>query len=657
MPDVAYAALFLALAVSVYAGVVYVIGARSGNAERIASARNAVFAVFILMTVAEAIMIAALFGRDFRIEYVANYTDRSLSFFYTLSAIWAGNRGSLLFWAWVLSGCSALMVFQKREVARDMVPYAAAVAMFTQVFFLLLLVSVSNPFARLPFTPADGAGLNPLLENPGMFIHPPTQLIGYIGFTVPFAFAVAALITGNLGDDWIRASRRWTLISWTILGIGNMAGSWWAYYVLGWGGYWAWDPVENAGLLPWLVSTAFLHSAMMQRRRGILKQWNMVLIILTFVLSIFGTFLTRSGVLGSVHSFAESALGPFFVAFMAVSLVIPLVLLIYRGTSLKGEAEIESAISRESTFLLNNLLLVSATFAVFLGTVFPLISEAVTGAKITVGPPFFNQVLTPIFLGIIFLTGICTMIGWRRASVKNLVRNFIVPVAATLLLVAVLFVSGVQAWYALLAVGLCVFVLFSITYEWLRGARARHRTQGENYIKAFFSLLMANRPRYGGYIVHVGIMVMALGMIGMSFADGKEVTLRTGESVNLNSYTLTYRALDRIETQSKVLFTTTLAVQNQGKPIGLIIPEKYFHRVHTQPVTVAAVRSTLLEDLYVILINWEEDGASASFKIMANPLVNWMWIGMAVLVLGALVAFWPERQKLPRPPREAGEKK
>lgn len=597
-------------------------------------------------------MLAALVGRNFQIEYIASYTDRSLSLSYTLAAVWAGSRGSMLFWAWVLSMLATIMVLQKRDVGKELVPYAASVAMVTQVFFLILLSSVSNPFSKLSFTPADGMGLNPLLENPGMFFHPPTLLIGYVGFTIPFSFAMAALITGRLGDDWIIATRRWTLIAWMILGIGNLAGAWWAYYVLGWGGYWGWDPVENASLLPWLVATAFLHSAMMQRRRGILKRWNMVLIILTFALSIFGTFLTRSGVLASVHSFGETALGTFFLVFIGISLAGSLILLYYRSSELKSEAQVESVVSRESTFLLNNLLLVCGAFAVLLGTVFPVISEAVRGVKITVGPPFYNQVMSPIFLAIFFLTGVCTMIGWRHASGKNLIRNFLFPLAASVVLGIVLFISGVQKWYALIALSLCGFVLLSIFYEWFRGTRARHRMRADNYLKAFFGLIMANRPRYGGYIVHLGIIIMAIAVIGSSaYTTSKEVTLNSGESVTLNSYTLTYQAMDQIDTQSKSTHATTLAVRNQNGLIGALTPEKYFPlnpNQAGQAVTVAAVRSTLLEDLYVILIGWGEDG-SASFKVVVNPVVYWIWLGGWIVLFGGLIAFWPERQRAALP--------
>lgn len=649
MADIGYIALFLALVASIYSAIAYIFGVRGRHPALIESARNSLLAVCGLVSISVAVLLHALVTHDFQIEYVASYTSRDLSLPYLISALWAGNDGSLLFWGWLLSLFAAVVVIQKRDIGKELVPYAASIIMATQAFFLILLLLVSNPFQKLAFIPAEGMGLNPLLENPGMIIHPPMLLIGYVGFTIPFAFAIAALLSRKLGDEWLITIRRWTLLAWLFLGVGNLIGAWWAYVELGWGGYWVWDPVENAGFMPWLVATAFLHSIMMQRRRGMLKVWNMVLIILTFSLTIFGTFLTRSGILSSVHTFSESALGPFFLVFMGITFLGSLGLLYYRSEELKGEAEMESLVSRESTFLLNNLLLVGAAFAIFLGTVFPVISEAVRGVKISVGAPFFNQVNGPIFLAIILLTGICALIGWRRASTKNLVRNFLWPLVAALILVIGLFFLGIREWYALVAFSVCGFVISTILYEWFRGTRARHRMRAENYLKAFWGLIWANRPRYGGYIVHIAIILIAIGIIGSSFYNvEKEATLMPGESMTIKNYTLTYENIDQYETQSKTVVTATLSVYNQGKLIGKLTPEKYFHRSYEQAVTEVAIRSTLLEDLYVILIGWDEDGTTA-FKVLVNPLVNWIWIGGVVFVLGGLIAFWPDRRRLPAP--------
>ncbi|MDP3879944.1 MAG: cytochrome c-type biogenesis CcmF C-terminal domain-containing protein, partial [Dehalococcoidales bacterium] len=413
------------------------------------------------------------------------------------------------------------------------------------------------------------------------------------------------------------------------------------------GGYWAWDPVESAGLMPWLVATAFLHSIMMQRRRGILKIWNMVLIILTFALSIFGTFLTRSGVLSSVHTFSDSAMGPFFLAFIGVILFGSLGLLYYRSEELTGETEMESLVSRESTFLLNNLLLVGAAFAIFVGTIFPVISEAVRGVKITVGPPFFNQVNAPIFMAIVLLAGICTLIGWRRASLRNLTRHFLWPSLTAVTLGIVLFIAGMREWAALIAFPICAFVLFTIFYEWFRGSRARHHMRGENYPIAFWNLIMTNRPRYGGYIVHIAIVIMAIGITGSSLFDvEQDALLKPGESMTIKNYTLTYENFGYYTTESKDVETTTISVTNSGELLGTLIPEKYFHRNYDQAVSEVAIRSTLKEDLYVILLGSDPD-ETASFKVFVNPLINWIWIGGGIFVLGGLIAFWPESRRIP----------
>ncbi len=649
MAEIGYIGLLVALMVAVYSVFTFVYGYRKGHAGIADSARRGILAVFGLLSLAVGILLFALLTHDFQIEYVASYTSSDLSIPYLISALWAGNTGSLLFWAWLLSLFAVIVVFMKRDQGKELVPYTSAILMVVQAFFLILLVSVANPFQQLSFIPAEGIGLNPLLENPGMIVHPPLLLAGYVLFTVPFAFAISALLSRRLGDEWIVAVRRWAIMGWLLLGLGNILGAWWAYVELGWGGYWAWDPVENASFMPWLVATAFLHSIMMQRRRGMLKVWNMVLVILVFSLTIFGTFLTRSGVLSSVHSFGQSVLGPFFIGFLAVILLGSLGLLFYRRSGLKGDAEMESVISRESTFLINNLLIVGAAFAIFLGTVFPVISEWVRGTKITVGPPFFNQVLVPIFLAIIFLTGVCTLIGWRRASPKNLIRNFLWPLVASLILGVGLFVAGMREWYALVAFVLSGFVVFTIVSEWFRGTRARHNMREENYLKAFWGLIWANRPRYGGYIVHIAIILITVGIIGSSVYDvEKEAVLMPGDSMTLGRYTLVYDDLDYYETESKTVVNTSLSVYNGGEMIGRMVPEKYFHRSFEQSVTEVAIRSTLTEDLYVILIGWEESGAT-SFKVVVNPLVSWIWIGGGVMIVGGLISFWPDRRRPPAP--------
>jgi cytochrome c-type biogenesis protein CcmF len=574
---------------------------------------------------------------------------------YTLAAFYAGNEGSLLLWSWLLAIFSTVVLWQNRNKHRELMPYVVSVLAFTQAFFLLLMVFLSNPFETMPFPPPEGRGLNPLLENPGMIIHPPTLLGGYVAFTIPFAFAIAALVTRKLGGEWLRSVRRWTLAAWIMLTFGNLAGAQWAYVELGWGGYWAWDAVENAGFMPWLASTAFLHSVMVQKRRNMLKVWNMVLIILTFVLAIFGTFLTRSGVLSSVHTFGESALGPFFLGFIGITLLGAFGLLFDRLPDLKGEDELDSFLSRESMFLLNNLLLIAATFAVFWGTVFPLVSEAVRGVKVSVSAPFFNNVVGPIFMGLIAVMGMCTLIGWRRTTGGNLLRKLIFPVSTVLVLTIILFIVGVGQWYIILLFSLCGLALLSIPSEWFREIRARHRAGKVNYWKAFSGLMGANKPRYGAYIVHLGIAVLALGIIGSSaFSTEKEATLEPGQTLTIKQYILRYEGMSAYQTMSREVVSTPLSVFNGNEPLGVLTAEKYFHRGHENPVTEVAIRSTLKEDLYVILAGWEGD--TATFKVLVNPLVNWIWIGGGILILGTVITMLPERARRLPPLSQEEEK-
>ena len=641
MADMGYIALLLGLGASTYSAIAFILGVRGKSPALIASARNGVIVVFGFLSLAAVALAYGLITHDFGVKYVASYTSRDLAPIYILSAFWAGNAGSLLFWGWLLSLFAVLVLLQNR--GKKLASYASSIIMATEAFFLILMVFVINPFEKLPFPSTDGMGLNPMLENPGMIFHPPALLAGYVGFTVPFAFAVAALLSGRLGDDWIRSVRRWTLFAWLLLGLGNLLGAQWAYVELGWGGYWAWDPVENAGLMPWLMGTAFLHSIMIQKRRGMLKVWNMVLIILTFNLSIFGTFLTRSGILSSVHTFSESSMGPFFLSFIGIALLGSSLLLFHRWEELKSEYELDSFVSRESTFLLNNLLLVGATVAIFLGTVFPVISEVVQGVKITVAAPFFNQVAAPIFLAIIVLMGICPLIGWRRASVNNLIRNFLYPFVAALVVGFLLLLLGIREWYALAAFSLCSFVLLTILFEWFRGVRARHLMREDNYVKAFFGLVWGNKPRYGGYIIHIAILLIAIGVVGSSLYQVEaEAALAPGESMTIKQYSLKYEGKTDDVGPSKTVTTAKLTVYNSQKFVATMTPQKYFHKNYQQPVSEVAIHSTPLEDLYVILGGWAEDG-TVTFKVLVNPLVIWIWIGSTVLLLGGVIAFWPDK--------------
>src|SRR5881628_1494959 len=526
-------ALWLALLVGVWGALAGFVGGLKDRPDLARSARNAVFAMCGALLVAVASLEWALFQHDFNVEYVAAYTSRNLPIFYTWSALYAGQKGSLLFWATVLSLFGSLAQLFTARRHRVYLPFVAGVVCAVAAFFVTVMLFAANPFGRLPYTPADGSGLNPQLQNPGMVFHPPMLYLGYISMTIPFAFAIAALASKQLDSDWLIAIRKWTLVSWLFLSIGLVLGMWWAYVELGWGGYWAWDPVENAALLPWLTMTAFLHSVMIQEKRGMLKKWNLALILGAWLLSIFGTFLTRSGVIASVHSFTESPVGHFFLWFLLYAAAATAVLYVTRLPLLEAEAKLESMVSREASFLFNNLLLIGIAFSVLWGTLFPILSEAVKGTKITVGPPFFNQVNVPLCLALLAMTGIGPLIAWRRASIPNLQRQFAVPGTVGVFTALILLVAGIRDIGALIAFSIGGFVLATIVQEFTRGARARHRQYGEPVIVGLFQLLSRNRRRYGGYIVHVAIVVLFVAFAGMAFKTETQATLRPGETATL----------------------------------------------------------------------------------------------------------------------------
>jgi cytochrome c-type biogenesis protein CcmF len=516
--------LWLALLVGLWGAITGFAGGAQQRADLQQSARHATFALFAALLVAVISLEVAIFRHDFSVQYVASRTSRNLPTFYLWSALYSGQEGSLLFWAAVLSLFGALTQVLTSRRHRAYLPYVAAVTCVVATFFVSVMLFAANPFQRLPFTPLDGSGMNPQLQNPGMVFHPPMLYLGYISITIPFAFAIAALLTKKLDADWLVAVRKWTIVSWLFLSIGLLIGMWWAYVELGWGGYWAWDPVENAALLPWLVMTAFLHSVMIQEKRGMLKKWNLALIIGAWVLSIFGTFLTRSGVIASVHSFTQSPVGYFFLAFLVLAAAASFTLYAIRLPLLEAEATLESMVSREASFFFNNLLLIGLAFSVLWGTMFPIISEAARGVKITYGPATFNFVNIPLGLVLLLLTGIGPLIAWRRASPANLRRQFAVPVTTGVFALLILLVAGMRDVGALLAFSLGAFVFGTVFQEFARGARARHRQYGESTPFAVVQLLSRNRRRYGGYIVHIGIVLLFFGFAGMAFKTETEAT-------------------------------------------------------------------------------------------------------------------------------------
>src|SRR6185369_13998356 len=627
---------------AIYAAIAAAVGAWRRRPDVVASSRAAAYAVNVLVIGAAAVLLRALLQHDFSLEYVAAYSSSTLPTQYTVAALWGGQQGSLLFWVLILSSMSTLVHLQNRDRNAALMPWVTTTLMTTAVFFLGLLVFVTNPFERLPVPAREGADLNPLLQNYWMMIHPPSLYLGYVGCSVPFAFAMAALVTGRLGDVWIRTTRRWTLFAWFFLTVGNMLGGRWAYEVLGWGGYWAWDPVENAAFMPWLACTAFLHSVMIQEKRNMLKMWNMVLVLLTFSLTIFGTFLTRSGVVSSVHSFTQSGLGPYFIGFLVTVIAVSVTLLVIRRPLLRSDNEIDSFLSREAAFLFNNLLLVGIAFATFWGTVFPVISEAVRGIKITVGPPFFNKVNAPLGLALLFMTGVGPVIAWRRASARNLRRAFVVPLGVGFAAGIVLFALGVRHYYAVVCFSLAAFVLTTIVLEFYRGTRARQALMGEAPATALAHLVNKNRRRYGGYVVHVGVVMVFFGVAATAaFRIEEQRTLKAGDAVDVGGYHLTFKGMRQTDSPHVASMLAEIDVARDGRSIATMYPEKRLYKRQQQPTTEIALRTTWREDLYLVLGSWDDATQLMTLQIFVNPLVVWIWLGGITMVLGTVIVMAP----------------
>ena len=554
-PELGYALTVAALALAVYGCGVSAVGAASGRLALRRSSERAAIGVFVLTTCCILLLVYAFLTFDFSIRYVATNTNRGTPFYYRITALWGALEGSIILWAWMLSVYTLIVVAQYRRRQPEFYPWVLAVMLGIAAFFFLVMTIPAPPFARLTPIPPDGRGLNPLLEDSGMITHPVALYLGFTGFTVPFAFAMAALIRGRTGDEWITITRRWTIVAWYFLSLGLLIGGWWSYHVLGWGGYWAWDPVENAAFMPWLTATALLHSVMIQERRRMLKLWNLTLIILTFGLTLFGTFLTRSGIIGSVHAFSQGSVGQFFLAFLSLVLLGSFGLLAWRFDRLRGQTQLDSAVSRESAFLLNNVLFLAATFTVFFGTVFPLLSEAVRGVKVSVGAPFFNLVNIPVFLSLLFLMGVGPLIAWRRASADNLRRNFLKPVIAGIVAAGVLRLLGIGNALVLLCMALVAFVTVTIALDFFRAVRARRRT-APGWLSAAGGLLLNQNRRYGGFVVHLGILVVALGVAGsQAWSVQTETTLERGQSVELAGYRVRFDQLpprrNRITSRSR----------------------------------------------------------------------------------------------------------
>ena len=646
--------LWVALLMAAWAATVSFAGGQMRRGDLIESGERAIYATLAMVVLASIGLWTALLTHDFSIKYVASFTSANLPKIYTITAFWGGQSGSLLFWALILASYSAVALWTNRTRNRDLMPYVSGTLALLLVFFLATICLGSNPFERLDWIPLDGRGLNPQLQNPGMAIHPPNLYLGYVGTSIPFAFAIAALLTRRLDAEWLAAVRRWALLSWFFNTVGIVLGMWWAYVELGWGGYWAWDPVENASLLPWLVNTAFLHSIMVQEKRGMLRKWNVTLVVSAFLLSIFGTFITRSGVISSVHSFAQSPVGMWFAAFLVVAIVVTGYLVSTRLNDLKSNAQLESMISREAAFLYNNLVLVGIAFSVLWGTLFPIISEAVRGNKITVGPPFFNTVNIPLGLLLLLLTGIGPLIAWRRASVANLKRQFIVPVSAAITIGVLFFTFGVHNVPALLSYTFGALVLTTIAQEFYKGVNARQHMYGESRVIALPRLVARNRRRYGGYIVHLGVVVVFAAFAGLAFKREFDLTLNAGDTKTVtdawgHKWTFLSQGISRYTVLNREVTAIALDVTRDGKPSGVITSEKRQHvdsrgAPTFEPSTEVGIQGSFKQDVYVVLAGVRGVDA-AEIRVTFNPLVRWVWLGGALMALGGLVVMWPQADR------------
>ncbi|MDE2059210.1 MAG: heme lyase CcmF/NrfE family subunit [candidate division NC10 bacterium] len=639
--------IWLALAIAVYGAVVSILGARRGRPALIESGQGAVVSLFGLSSFAVLLMEAGLVGHDFSLEYVARNASLETPLFYTIIALWGALEGSILLWVWLLALMTLLTVLIERKRQRELIPYATTILLCISAFFLFLVAFPASPFTTILPVPPDGRGPNPLLQNhPLMAVHPPGLYAGYVGWSIPYAFGMAALLTGRLGETWIRSVRRWSIASWGFLTVGIIVGGRWSYEVLGWGGYWAWDPVENASLLPWLTGTAFLHTIMIQERRKMLKFWNVALVIITFALTVFGTFLTRSGILSSVHAFSDSAVGPLFLGFIGLILFTSFSLLVYRSDKLQAEGDLDSLVSRESAFLVNNLLLLGFAFAVLLGTLFPLLSEAVRGVKVSVGEPFFNTVNVPIGLGLIFLMAIGPLIAWRHASLESLRKTFAGPLLLAILGTGICGFLGVRGLYPLLAFGLSLFTAITVFQEFARGAMTRRRNTGEGYLTALSKLTTRSRRRYGGLIVHLGVALVVIGITASSvFKLEQEVTLKQGESLQLGRYQVRFDELSAWQEPHRFVVQGNFTIFNSNHKVAEMRPAKRFYPTEQQPIGTVDVRSTAREDLYLVLSSFAQDGTSATVKALVRPLVMWIWVGGWVMVVGSLIAIWPDRRR------------
>lgn len=647
-----YASVIAALLGAVVMAVAGLVGGYRDRPALRDAARRASYFCFFAMSSAMLIMEIALLSHDFSVDYVARVGSRETPAYYTAISLWSSLDGSILFWGWILSGYAAFVAFVRRRGADHLTPFVTATLGIVGIFFFGLLVGPANPFGLVVPAPANGPGPNPLLQNHALMgLHPPLLYLGFVGLSVPFAFAIGALLSGNLEAGWLRDARRWMIAAWAFLSLGIVGGAWWSYEVLGWGGYWAWDPVENASFLPWLTATAFLHSAMVQERRGMLKTWNLSLIICTFLLTLLGTFLTRSGVLDSVHAFTEGMIGPLFLGFIAFVTFTSLLLIVWRSDRLHAKGTLDGVVSRESAFILNNLVFVALTFTVLLGTGFPLIVEAMRSERISVGPPYFNMVATPLALALLFLMGVGPALPWRRMSAERLRRTFWMPTAVGAGVSLVTVALGVRQVYPIITFGLAGFVLATILEEFRKGVSARRRISGGSPVRALLDLFARNGRRYGGYVVHTGIVAIAVALaISGTWKTEREVTLRKGEQVKIAEYTVQFEDVWGREESQRFVVGVTLKTWRGDRYLGEQQPRMNFYQSSQQPIASPAVVTSLTKDLYLTLMAFDsEEREHATIRVIVNPAVAWLWIGGLIVGIGALIAIWPHGRSTYRP--------
>ena len=651
MENLGALSVLLAFCMAVFAVAAAVTGKYAKRPYLVVSAERAVYAAWLLLTAASVVLVTLLIKGDYRIAYVAAHSNKAMPAIYKFTAWWGGQEGSLLLWSWLLASYSAIVTYTNRRKFRDMMPIVVAILMTTLGFFTGMITFVASPFSVLMagrgiVDVGDGNGLSPLLQWWTMAIHPPFLYLGYVGFTVPFAFAMASLLTKQPGEAWIHTTRRWAIVTWLFQSTGVLLGMGWAYTVLGWGGYWGWDPVENASLMPWITATAFLHSVMMQEKKGMMKVWNMVLVSATFLLSILGTTLTRTGLVSSVHAFAQSPVKPYFTTFLISATVLTAFAIVANLRYLKSEVKLESVVSRESSFLFNNLILLASCFAVLWGTLFPVVMEALTGEKETIDAPYYNRVNVPIALFLLLLTGVGPLIAWRKSSLNSLRRAFMLPTSVALVVVISLAIGGVHDIAPLISFGLCVFVLATIAIEFWKGSRAIQAKERMSLARSGFELTWRNTRRYGGYLVHMGIVFMFIGFTGAAFNLHETHTLGLGQTLRFGHYDLKLVNVNDGETSDYQFSHALLDVSANGEVIDQLGPEVRLYKSSQQQSSIVGIRRRLNQDLYVNYAGPTPDNSKAIFQFYVFPLVSCIWAGYWVLLFGTLICLIPSKVRL-----------